>query len=105
MNDYEKFQLQWMVDHGYSLYETCESENAVGEKIVLFFSDDDGVLNTALYRVRNYDEHRFPQSFENAERMWRDSDEEYYDVVLASLREDGYDIEELPDYEVFNMGV
>lgn len=153
MSDYEKFQLQWMIEHGHSLRELmeelqslqyddpedsgristpitelftewdadrgfgseiwpCEEEyegrkgmDTVGEKIVLLFSDDDGVFDTALYRVRNYDGHRFSQSLGTAEQKWKISDDEYFDVVLTSLRADGYDIEELPDYEVFDMGV
>lgn len=153
MSDYEKFQLQWMIDHGHSLrelmeelqslqyddpedsdristpitelfaeweadrgfgseiwpceeeYEDCEGKDTDGEKIVLLFSDDGGVFDTALYRVRNYDENRFSQSLGNAVRKWGNSDDEYFDVVLTSLREDGYGIEELPDYEVFDMGI
>ncbi|WP_443665078.1 hypothetical protein, partial [Dysosmobacter sp.] len=61
--------------------------------------------DTALYRVRNYDGHRFTQSLGNAEMQWRHSEDEYFDFVLASLREDGYDIEEIEDYEVFDMGI
>lgn len=153
MSDYEKFQLQWMIDHGHSLrelmeelqslqyddpedsdqistpitelferweqdrgfgseiwpceaeYEGCEGKDAAGGKIILLFSDDDGVFDTALYRVRNYDGHRFAQSLGNAEMKWRPSEDEYFDFVLTSLREEGYDIEEIEDYEVFDMGI
>ena len=96
MSDYEKFQLQWMIDHGHSLrelmeelqslqyddpedsdqistpitelfergeqdrgfgseiwpceaeYEGCEGKDVAGGKIILLFSDDDGVFDTAL---------------------------------------------------------
>ena len=86
-------------------YEGCEGKDAAGGKIILLFSDDDGVFDTALYRVRNYDGHRFAQSLGNAEMKWRHSEDEYFDFVLTSLREDGYDIEEIEDYEVFDMGI
>ena len=94
MSDYEKFQLQWMIDHGHSLrelmeklqsiqyddpedsdqistpitelferweqdrgfgseiwpceaeYDGCEGKGAAGGKIILLFSDDDGVFDT-----------------------------------------------------------
>ena len=153
MSDYEKFQLQWMIDHGHSLrelmeelqslqyddpedsdqistpitelferweqdrgfgseiwpceaeYEGCEGKDAAGGKIILLFSDDDGVFDTALYRVRNYDGHRVAQSLGNAEMKWRHSEDEYFDFALTSLREEGYDIEEIEDYEVFDMGI
>ena len=36
---------------------------------------------------------------------WRHSEDEFFDFVLTSLREDGYDIEEIEDYEVFDMGI
>ena len=63
------------------------------------------MFDTALYRVRNYDGLRFAQRLGNAEMKWRHSEEEYFDFVLTSLREDGYDIEEIEDYEVFDMGI
>lgn len=153
MSDYEKFQLQWMIDHGHSLrelveelqslqyddpedsdristpitelfeeweqdrgfgseiwpceaeYEDCEGKDAASEKLVLLYSGDHGVFDTAFYRVRNYDGDRFAQSLEKAEAKWNNSDDEYFDTVITSLREDGYDIEEFTDCEAFDMGV
>lgn len=58
-----------------------------------------------LYGVKAYDGHRFAQSLGNAEMKWKHSEDEYFDFVLTSLREDGYDIEAIEDYEVFDMGV
>ena len=153
MSDYERFQLQWMIDHGHSLRELmeelqslqyddpedsdristpvkelfeeweqdrgfgseiwpCEDEykdyegrDAPGEKLVLFVDNDGYTLDTALYRVRNYDGYRFAKSFESAEMKWKKCDDEYFDTVITSLLGDGYAIERLYDYEVFNMDV
>lgn len=153
MSDYEKFQLQWMIEHGHSLrelieelqslqyddpedsdristpitelfeewemdrgfdseiwpceaeYKDCEDKEAVSEKLVLLYSGDHGVFDTAFYRVRNYDGCQFAQSLEKAEMKWNNNDDEYFNTVIASLREDGYEIEELGDYEAFDMGV
>ena len=151
MSDYEKFQLQWMIEHGHSLrelleeleraqyedpendaristpitelfaewekdcgfgseiwpgeaeYEDCEGKDATNGKFLLLIGGDDCLIE-ALYRVENYDG-RFKQRFDAAEQKWRRSDGEYFDTVLTALREDGYSMEELRDYEVFQMGV
>lgn len=153
MSDYERFQLQWMIDHGHSLrelmeelqslqyddpedsdristpvkelfeeweqdrgfgseiwpcedeYKDCEGTDVVREKLILFVDNDGHTFDTALYRVRNYDGYRFAESFESAEMKWKNGDDEYFDTVISSLRGDGYAIERLHDYEVFNMDV
>ena len=82
---------RWEQDRGFGSeiwpceaeYEGCEGKDAAGGKIILLFSDDDGVFDTALYRVRNYDGHRFAQSLGNAEMKWRHSEDEYFDFVLT----------------------
>lgn len=151
MRDYEKFQLQWMIDHGYSLsdlmrelqalqyddpedsdristpitelfeeweqdvgfgseiwpceaeWEECEAKEAGEGKLVLFVSGEHDSLDAILLRALNYDGERFAQSFADAEMKWMNSDGEYFDTVVSSLREDGYEIEELNDYAVFEM--
>lgn len=72
---------------------------AIGGKLVIIRSEEGRMIDMVL-KVENHDE-RFAAVVKDADYAWQNTEEEWYDFMLARIREAGYKVE-VVEYETVN---